>query len=129
MQNSKRSIVLCSTCKFSPEAKVGPDGRTGGEILIQHVRDALHNTGRDDVHVEVQACLWNCTRHCSVAFRDEKRFSYITGSHEPSRDQAEAIIEWFDAHGATERGEVPFKAWPPRMKGHFIARIPPFEAS
>ena len=31
----------------------------------------------------------------------------------------------FDAHGATERGEVPFREWPQLMKGHFIARIPP----
>jgi predicted metal-binding protein len=119
-----RSLVLCTTCKFSAEQKLGPDGRTGGETLIQHVRDELAEQGREDI-VEPQACLWNCTKFCSVVIRDDARFSYVTGSHEPSREQARAIIAWYDLHGETEKGEVPFRTWPDRMRGHFIARIPP----
>jgi predicted metal-binding protein len=122
-----RSLVLCTTCKFAADQKMGPDGRTGGETLIAHVRDELAEQARVDV-VETQECLWNCTRHCSVVVHDDARFSYVTGGHEPSREQAKAIIAWYDLHGASERGEVPFRSWPDRMRGHFIARIPPVKA-
>ena len=119
-----REIVMCTTCRHSPDEKTGPDGRTGGEALVDHMRAAVAARG-DCVAVATQACLWNCKRHCSVVLRDDDRFSYFTGDHEPSREQAEAILDWFDLHGATETGEVPFRSWPDRMRGHFIARIPP----
>jgi len=105
--------------------KFGPDGRTGGETLIAHMREAIAARGREDIDIQTQACLWNCKRHCSVILRDEERLSYFTGDHAPERQQAEAILDWFDLHGATETGEVPFRQWPDRMRGHFIARIPP----
>ena len=120
-----RSIVFCTTCRHSPEEKFGPDGRTGGETLIGHMRDVLAEKQRPDVAIETQACLWNCKRHCSVILRDDLRFSYFTGDHPPEREQAEAILAWFDLHGQSATGEVPFRAWPDAMRGHFIARIPP----
>ena len=122
-----RAIVLCTTCRYSALEKTGPDGRTGGETLIAHVRDALAERG-EDLPLQTQACLWNCKRHCSVILRDEERFTYFTGDHPPSREQAEAILDWFSAHGETATGEVPFRHWPERMRGHFIARIPPVKA-
>jgi predicted metal-binding protein len=119
-----REIVLCTTCRYSLAEKTGPDGRTGGETLIGHMCEAVLARGAQ-VAVQTQACLWNCKRHCSVILRDEDRFSYFTGDHEPSREQAEALLDWFEAHGLTDTGEVPFRQWPARMRGHFIARIPP----
>ena len=118
-------MVFCTTCRHSAAETRGPDGRSGGETLIAHMRQVLRDKGRADVAIETQACLWNCTRHCSVILRDDHRISYVTGGHAPERAQAEAILAWFDLHGATETGEVPFRAWPDRMRGHFIARIPP----
>ena len=120
-----RSFVFCTTCRYSPEDQVGPEGLTGGETLARHMESVLAERGRNDIAVERQACLWNCTRSCSVILRDSERFTYVTGSHVPERSQAEAILAWFDQHGATETGEVPFRAWPLAMRGHFIARIPP----
>jgi predicted metal-binding protein len=120
-----RSLVFCTTCRHSPEEHLGPEGLTGGEALARHMESLLAERMRDDVAVERQACLWNCTRSCSVILRDTQRFSYVTGSHVPERPQAEAILAWFDLHGATETGEVPFRTWPQAMRGHFIARIPP----
>lgn len=120
-----REIVMCTTCRHSATEKTGPDGRTGGETLIAHMRDALADRPEMGVAVQTQACLWNCKRHCSVILRDDQRFTYFTGDHEPSREQADAILDWFAAHGETETGEVPFRQWPDRMRGHFIARIPP----
>lgn len=120
-----RRLIICSTCKFSPESKAGPDGRTGGEMLHAAVQAVLAKTGRTDVAVATQACLWNCDKPCSVIIQDDERFSYVTGKNIPSEEQAEAILAWFDAHGETEDGSVPFRQWPQGMRGHFIARLPP----
>jgi len=122
-----RSLVFCTTCKHSAEAKTDADGRTGGENLMQHVRDVLKDTGREDIHVTEQECLWSCKRHCNVWFRDTERFSYIAGDFEPTRQAAEAIVGWFELHGESELGTVPFRQWPDGMRGHFIARMPPEE--
>ena len=121
-----RSLVICSTCRFPGGEKFDASGRTGGQVMLAELRGFLAESGRDDVAVAEQSCLWNCTQSCSVAISDTERFSYITGRHEPTRAQAEAIITWFDAHAASPTGEVPFRDWPAAMKGHFIARIPPF---
>ena len=94
-------------------------------MLIDAFRRLISSRQRSDVVLETQACLWNCTRPCSVIIQDEQRFSYVTGGHAPNEAQAEAILAWFDAHGASETGEVPFRQWPDLMRGHFIARLPP----
>ena len=120
-----RRLVICTTCKFSAEEKFAADERTGGAILIAALREVLAARARNDVEVIEQACLWNCTKPCSVLFQDDARYSYITGGHAPTFAQAEAIVDWFDLHGATADGAVPFRQWPQAMKGHFIARMPP----
>jgi predicted metal-binding protein len=121
-----RSLVICTTCRFPGGEKLDADGRTGGQVMVAAVRGVLAEQGRDDVAVAEQACLWNCTQSCSVAVRDSTRFSYITGRHAPTREQAQAIIAWFDLHGQSATGEVPFRSWPDAMRGHFIARLPAF---
>jgi predicted metal-binding protein len=123
-----RSLVLCNSCKFPDGRKVAEDGRTGGQTLIDALRSVLAGQGRSDVDVVEQSCLWNCTQSCSVAIRDSERFSYITGRHVATMEQAEAILQWFDKHGETTTGEVPFREWPDAMRGHFVARIPPVKA-
>ncbi|MFO1033097.1 MAG: DUF1636 domain-containing protein [Hyphomicrobiales bacterium] len=125
MTDTARAIVICSTCKHADGRKLDDEGRSAGSILYQAMLATLARLGRTDIRVEIQACLWNCDRPCSVAFRDSRRFSYITGKNEPTEAQAEALLAWFDLHGQSETGEVPFRQWPQAMRGHFIARIPP----
>ncbi len=122
-----RAIIICNSCRFPDGRKSGDDGRTGGQTLVDAMATVLVEKNRRDVRVVDQTCLWNCTQSCSVVFRDSQRFSYVTGRHEPTVEQAEAILQWFDAHGETTSGEVPFREWPQAMKGHFIARMPPEE--
>ncbi len=124
-----RDIVFCETCKFNEEQKLAEDGRTGGEMLAQEMRDLLAERGRDDVAVTMQRCLWSCSRHCNVLLRDDEKFSYLTGSFAPERSSAEALLDWFDMHDASETGEVSFRQWPDGMRGHFIARIPPAQGA
>ena len=120
-----RRLVICNTCRFPGGEKTGADGRTGGQVLLAEMRALLAEKGRGDVTIAEQACLWNCTQSCSVAVADSDRFSYITGRNQPTRAQAEAILQWFDLHGQSASGEVPFRQWPDLLRGHFIARIPP----
>ena len=123
-----RRIVICTTCKFSETSKFAPDGRTGGEMLLAELRELLVRKGRKDVMIEPQVCLWNCTRACSVVIQDEAKFSYVTGSNTPDAEQAEALLQWYDFHSEAVEGVVPFKQWPQKMRGHFIARIPPMKS-
>jgi predicted metal-binding protein len=120
-----RALVICNSCRFPDGRKIGDDGRSGGQTLLDAMSEVLRGQQRTDVRVVSQTCLWNCTQSCSVVFRDSDRYSYVTGRHEPSLAQASAILEWFDVHGQTAKGEVPFRQWPQAMKGHFIARMPP----
>jgi predicted metal-binding protein len=115
-----REIIVCTTCRYSADAKTGPDGRAGGAMLLAEMRAAA-----GDVRVTAQECLWNCTRHCSVLIRDTGKFSYITGGFRPETDAPKAILAWFALHDKAATGEVPFREWPDAMRGHFIARIPP----
>ena len=120
-----RAIVICTTCKHADGRKLDDAGRSAGSYLIDEMGSLLAEKGRADVTLQTQACLWNCTRPCSVVLRDDERLSYVTGGNAPTREQAEAILAWFDLHGQTETGEVPFRQWPDQMRGHFIARMPP----
>jgi predicted metal-binding protein len=120
-----RSIVFCTTCRYSAESQVGADGVTGGQTLARAMENLIAERGRKDVAVGRQACLWSCTRHCNVLLQDSERYSYLAGGFVPGRDAAEAILAWFDLHGQSATGEVPFRTWPQGMRGHFIARIPP----
>lgn len=121
-----RALIFCTTCRHSVEEKTGPDGLTGGERLARHAEAALAERRRSDIAVRRQECLWSCERHCNVWLFDSHRFSYLAGRFRPERESAEAIIDWFDLHGASEKGWVPFRAWPQGMRGHFIARLPAF---
>ena len=85
----------------------------------------LREKQRHDVVIDRQSCLWSCLKHCNVFFQDSERYTYLAGGFTPARETAEAILAWFDLHGASVTGEVPFKAWPQAMRGHFIARFPP----
>ena len=120
-----RSLVFCTTCKFADGRQTDQQGRSAGTLLMGEFLGLLADRARQDVSVVPHACLWNCTRPCSVIIRDSDRYSYVTGGNEPTRAQAEALLAWFDLHGASVLGEVPFRQWPDGMRGHFIARIPP----
>ncbi len=117
-----RTIIVCQTCKMTSDEKLNENGKAGGEVLTDHLEAVL--AGRDDVTIQKQDCLWACSEHCNVVLSDNERFSYLAGRFEPKREAAEAIVEWFDKHGQSKTGQVPFKQWPDEMRGHFIARLP-----
>ena len=120
------TIFVCDTCRFSREVREGPDGLTGGQMLAERI-EAL--AGERGIEVRRQSCLMGCERHCNTAITAPGKLTYVLGMFTPTDASAEAVVEYAEAHAASETGRVPFKQWPQGVKGHFVARIPPLGGS
>lgn len=121
---TNRKLLICDTCRYPDGTKTDAEGRTGGQRLIRHLHDRLAEQGHTDVVVEGHSCLWACKRRCTAAVQDGGRYSFLLGDFSPDDASAEALIDYFDLHGDTQDGLVPFADWPAGVKGHFIARLP-----
>ena len=119
------TITVCDTCRFAPEEKTGPDGRTGGEMLAEAVEQAA--AAVTGVDVRRVSCLMGCERHCNTAIAAPGKLTYVLGRFAPEEESAEAVVAYAALHRDSETGQVPFKQWPQGVKGHFVARIPPVE--
>ena len=121
------SVVVCNSCRHRPDARTGPDGRTGGERLV----DALKALQAADpayraVAVQHMPCLFACGEHVTVHLRAPGRIGYILGRFgDDDAAAARAILDYALHHAASDDGRVPYAQWPDAIKGHFIARIPP----
>lgn len=118
-----QKLTVCTTCKFSKESAYDNDGRTGGELLRNLLEDSRSVRGLS-LDIVGHECLWACKHSCAVLLEDEKRTGYLAGYFSPEDKDAQAILDWCEAHDRTEDGNVPFIEWPQGMRGHFIARIP-----
>ncbi|MGF1606713.1 MAG: DUF1636 family protein [Rhodothalassiaceae bacterium] len=109
-----RALIVCTTCR-----------RGAGAVFAEQVASAARASGAT-FEVRTQECLWACAHGCSVLMQDPERYSYVAGGFRPDDPTgAEAVIAFFQAHGATPDGEVPFSHWPKAILGKFLCRIPP----
>lgn len=120
------AIIACNTCRHSAEARDDPAGQRGGALLAA----ALHAVKTADprysgVAVQEMPCLFACTEFCTVHLRAPGKVSYVLGRFTPDEDAARAILDYAVHYAASEHGRVPFRDWPPGVKGHFITRSPP----
>ncbi|MEM0944984.1 MAG: DUF1636 domain-containing protein [Pseudomonadota bacterium] len=115
-------ITVCDTCRFSEDEKIGPDGRTGGEMLAEATETLAATEGME---VRRVSCLMGCERHCNVAISAPDKLTYVLGRFAPEAESAEALVAYAALHRESETGQVPFREWPAGVKGHFVARIPP----
>lgn len=120
------SVVVCSTCRMSTEAREDELGRRGGRLLAEALR-AVQADQPDFASVAVQEmpCLFACQRHCVVHIRAPGKVGYVLGDFAPTREAAQAILTYVARHGASEEGVVRYAEWPDGVKGHFIVRTPP----
>ena len=116
------TIVVCDTCRYSEEEKLF-GGKTGGEILCEHVEQLARDNPA--LAVRRQSCLMGCIRHCNAAIVAENKLAYVLGEFLPNPDSAQALVDYAALHAESDNGQVPFRHWPQGVKGHFIARIPP----
>lgn len=120
------AVVVCSTCRFSAEAREDEGGRRGGALLaealrqVQSVEPALAH-----IAVEEMPCLFACQRYCTVQVRAPGRVGYVLGDFTPDEAAATAILEYASRHAESDEGVVAYAQWPQGVKGHFIVRTPP----
>jgi predicted metal-binding protein len=112
------SIVVCTTCRFSAEARENVNGQRGGAMLAQ----LLKQTGAP---IDEMPCLFSCSRHCSIHLRAPGKIGYVLGDFQPTNEAAAAIAALFKLYRESEFGSIPYRAWPEGVKGHFIVRVPP----
>lgn len=123
---SQASVVVCSTCRVSAEQREDGEGRRGGALLA----DALRQAQADDpaygaIAVEEMPCLFACQRHCTIHVRGPGKVGYVLGDFAPDEAAARAILDYAVRHAASEEGVVRYADWPAGVKGHFIVRTPP----
>ncbi len=120
------AVVVCSTCRLSPERREDDGGRRGGALLA----DALRAAQADDpalagIAVQEMPCLFACQRHCAVHIRGAGKVGYVLGDFAPTQEAARAILTYAAYHAASAEGVVRYADWPEGVKGHFITRTPP----
>lgn len=123
---NRASVVVCSTCRLSADAREDGAGRRGGALLADAMR-ALQAGDPAYAAVDVQGmpCLFACQRHCAVHVRGPGKVGYVLGDFTPDADAARAILDYTLRHAASEEGVVRYADWPQGVKGHFIVRTPP----
>lgn len=120
------AVVVCSTCRLSPERREGDDGRRGGALLAAALRDVqAAEPALAGVSVQEMPCLFACRRHCAVHIRGPGRIGYVLGDFTVDTAAARAILEYAALHADSDEGVVPYGQWPAGVKGHFITRTPP----
>jgi predicted metal-binding protein len=121
MSAGRAEIVACETCGNSQRDDAG---RARGEILLEHLRAGVARLGDVDIDVSSVRCLWACTKSCAVVIRSARRVGYVIANLEPTETSARALLEYAALYRDSAEGAVPYKQWPPELKGHFVCRIP-----
>ncbi len=120
------AVVVCSTCRLSPEQREDGEGRRGGALLAQALRAVqAGDSAYADVEVQEMPCLFACQRHCAVHLRAPGKVGYVLGDFTPDETAARAILDYAVRHAASAEGVVRYADWPQGVKGHFIVRTPP----
>jgi predicted metal-binding protein len=118
------TLYICDTCRFTPDLREH-EGRTGGAIFAEHVERCAEQLQMNALRLLRTSCLMACTRHCTAHLRAPGKIGYIIGDFLPDAANAAALLDYVRKYQQSETGQVPYKTWPPGIKGHFIARTPP----
>ncbi len=114
-------VTVCDTCKR--EGWQAGSGATDGAVLAALVEAAAAQTVC--VVVRRHACLMGCAGACNVAIQAADKIAYTLGRFDPTPEAAEGIVTYASLHADSASGQVPFRAWPAAIKGHFVTRHPP----
>ena len=116
-------ITICDTCKRDGW-ETGEMTQTDGEALAELVESAA---AESTVKTRRVSCLMGCKHACNVAVQAPGKLAYTLGAFDPTLEAAEGIVAYAIAHSESDSGQVPFRAWPAAIKGHFITRHPPLD--
>jgi predicted metal-binding protein len=122
----KTNLIVCSTCRFSKDAREDASGRRGGALFAEALAAALvEHRCRHRVELQEMPCLFACASHCTAYIRAERRLGYVLGRFVPSREHAVALLDYISQYLDSIDGVVPYANWPDGVKGHFLVRVPP----
>jgi predicted metal-binding protein len=134
--SSPAQLVACETCGGNDR---DAEGRPRGARLLSFLQaltepsvanvedtEQLPQEGPRDPTVSVTSvrCLWACKRSCAVHVRSADRVGYVLADLEPTQETAQALLTFAGMYEQSADGAVPFRQWPPLLKGHFLCRIP-----
>jgi predicted metal-binding protein len=119
------TLYVCETCRYDKETRMH-DGREGGAILLAHIQKQAAQQA-SNLTIKSTRCLMACTQHCTVHLRAPGKINYVIGNFEPTAESATTLLDYAAKYQLSETGQVPYNTWPQGIKGHFIARTPPFE--
>jgi len=114
-------VTVCEPCK-RPDWQAG-SGEPDGERLAALVEAAAED--HPAVTVRRHACLMGCAGACNVAIQGAGKIAYTLGRFDPTPEAAAGIVTYAALHADSDTGQVPFRAWPAAIKGHFVTRHPP----
>lgn len=120
-------ITICDTCK-RPGWETGDMGQTDGERLAALVEAEAAAAEAGQVRTRRVSCTMGCERACNITVQGRAKLCYSLGQFEPTADAAAAIVAWARLHAESETGQVPYRLWPPGVKGHFVSRHAPLPA-
>lgn len=119
-------LVVCSTCRFGPDAYEDAEGVRGGARLFEALRAAqAADPALARLAIEPMPCLFACSSYCTIHLRAPGKIGYVLGKFEPTPEAAAAILDYARHYMASAEGVVPYRDWPEGVKGHFIVRTPP----
>jgi predicted metal-binding protein len=121
----RATLFICDTCHYRPGER-WHEGRTGGVIFAEHVERRARELRLADLVLLRTSCLMACTRHCTVHLRAPAKIGYVIGGFEPTEGSAAVLLDYVRKYQESETGQVPYSTWPAGIKGHFIARTPPY---
>lgn len=120
------AVVVCNTCRLSPDRREDEHGQRGGALLVQALRRAqAGDPAFAGIAVQEMPCLFACQRHCTVHIRAPGKMGYVLGDFAPDEETARAILTYAALHAESAEGVVRYAQWPEGVKGHFITRTPP----
>ena len=115
------TITICDTCKRDDWA-ARETTETDGAALASRIEAAAQKVS--GVRTRRHACLMGCGKGCNLAIQAQGKLTYVMGGFDPASDSAEDIVEYARLHSESATGQVPFRAWPQGVKGHFVSRLP-----
>ncbi|MGB3407530.1 MAG: DUF1636 domain-containing protein [Jannaschia sp.] len=116
-------VTICDTCKR--DGWNAASGVTDGERLAALIEDAAD--GVDGVRTRRHSCLMGCAGACNITVQGPGKMAYTLGRFDPEPEAAQGIVDYAAKHAATDTGVVPFREWPPAIKGHFVTRHLPLD--
>lgn len=119
-------LYVCETCGFRSDEQ-GREHCDGARFAAQ-IEQRLERAPISGLELRRTRCLMACKRACAVHLRAPGKINYVIGDFQPNAECATTLLDYVEKYAQSASGQVPYKTWPEGIKGHFIARTPPFDA-